>query len=128
MKELKDYTTKELKEELKRRSKEERLKRLSVPRKTEYAYATAVVGHINKYASFNRKYSVKISEEDVQTYNISEYRVTMDVARDVSINVADAPKIGDVVKLRGRKTKSNPTGFGCFANPVICEVIKRYEE
>lgn len=122
MKTLQDYTTDELKAELKRRQIEARKQK---SRKTEYAYATATVRSIDKYASFKRYYHVFISEDDTQRDRIADHRILIDVSLDVKIKAADKPKVGDVVKLRSRKTKDNPTGFGSFAHPIICEVLER---
>ena len=127
MKELKDYTTEELKAELKRRKIEEGREKLK-NRKTEYAYVTATVKHIYKHALFNKKYLVEINKDDLTTSCAYKFNYGVEVSIDKKIKAADRPNVDDTVKLRSRITKDNPTGFGCFAHPKICEVIKRKEE
>lgn len=124
---LQDYTTEELKAEIKRRQIEERKARSRKGMKAEYAYAEAVITYINGNAFARRTYQADISESDCMKNNIpmqSRHRYYLRIDRKV-FNKSNAPKVGDVVKLKSRKTQYNPDGFGLFCEPIICEIIKR---
>ena len=44
---------------------------------------------------------------------------------NVNFNTDTAPRIGDIVLLRSRKTNRYPEGFGSFCIPYISEIYKR---
>lgn len=124
---LKDYTTEELKAELKRRATEERrLRSIGRSHKAEYAYATALITYVSDDPYIRRQYKIKVSKEDCEKYKLGvSYKTGTGYAHILhsKFNKETAPKLGDVVRIRSRKTKSNPNGFGLFSTPVIYEII-----
>lgn len=130
--ELKDYTTEELKAELKRRATEERrLRSMGRSHKAEYTYARAVITSISKDNWLRREFRAKILDEDLACMDENirrRYRdeMRMNILR-ANFNKDTAPDIGDIVRIRSCKTNYNPSGFGLFSTPYIVEVIKRAE-
>lgn len=126
--ELKDYTTEEIRAELKRRNAEAAHKR-AMERKamgTQYAYELAEVTYMSPGAFYFRTYDVRMLNKE----RFSGYRERQSYVGLVRafFNTSNAPRVGDIVKLRSRKTKDNPDGFGLFENAKICEVVKRKED
>lgn len=96
-------------------------RRTSVSYKIEYAYTEAVVVEVSQAPFCQRKYNVKYLDSNIQ-HRVGFNDITLD--RKI-FKASTAPQVGDVVKLRDRITRHNPMGFGGFAKPIICEVIKR---
>lgn len=128
---LQDYTTEELKAELQRRQKEARKRAAEERRKrgTQYAHVRAKITRISGTAFKNRRYEAKIIEEDLAKLdraslyhhrNGAEYPLLK-----ANFNSDTAPRIGDIVLLRSRKTNRYPEGFGLFCTPYISEIYKR---
>lgn len=127
MKELKDYTDDELREELKRRSIE---KRRNTPKKIEYVEFEATVDSIDGYREnyigtrFNKpftlwSYRVKdCSYEFANQYLWNDYKLFLG-----KFNKSNAPKVGDRVRLRYRKTK-NPHEVFMLSRAKIIEILK----
>lgn len=116
--ELKDYTVEELKDELKRRRKEGK----RICRKPVYNYKIGVLVEYKKIAFFNRNYTVKFLKEgqDENTpFSNAEFVEAMDVSTVCTCN----PKIGDLVRVRDRITRTHDR-FSPF-NAKICEIIKK---
>lgn len=130
--ELKDYTTEQLKDEINRRKREERQLRSSGrSHKAEYAYAKAVITYVSKDRWLRREFRAKILDEDMAHMDESiryRYRYRDDMHMHIlraNFTKDTAPKVGDIVRVRSRKTKHNPNGFGLFSTPYIFEVIRR---
>lgn len=124
--ELKDYSTEELWAEIKRRATGERCQRsIGRSRKAEYAYAKAEITFVSDESFSRRIFRGKIDPNSVLKFNgrwLSErpfFLLRANFTKDT------APKVGDIVRLRSRKTKSNPDGFGLFSSAQIFEIIKR---
>ena len=105
--ELKDYTTIELLDELRRRAKE-------APRQPivpEYEYVTGkVISIINSDKGFTRwRYVVEISDEDVKKHScfnsMPKWRFELYSGK---FKKDTAPKVGDIVRIRCRITKALP--------------------
>lgn len=104
--ELKDYTTEELREELKRRAKDARLNaKRSEP---EYKEFTGVIKHIDQwhrgiYSYLFRITSAVVNGErtDDYIYN-NEFKLKQGLFQKNTI-----PQVGDVVLLRYKRTKVN---------------------
>lgn len=109
MKDLKDYTDEELRQELKRRVVEQRR---NIPRKIEYVEFEATVSGVDNIGrnflgtEFKRPfilwtYKVEDCSLDLAAgYPENEYKLKAGV-----FNKGNAPKVGDRVKLRYRRTK-----------------------
>lgn len=105
--ELKDYTTEQLREELKRRAKEARA---AAPRHPVSLTATAVVKSILKspyHRRFNDwEYELELTPESIAEYEVAEifkiFRCTL--ARGF-FKRNDAPNEGDTVTVRFRNHK-----------------------
>lgn len=125
---LKDYTIEELRAELKRRDIEARRQRsLGCSRKAVYAYATGVVTYVSDEPFSKRQFKVKICEQDCTKYKLSALYRTDGYAHILRANFTKdtAPRLGDIVRVRSRKTNSRPNGFGVFSTPYIVEIIQR---
>lgn len=128
MKELKDYTTEELKAELKRRAIEaKKSARANKEYKTDYLYWIATVEGAQEWGRFDQfKYRVKTSDQNVP----------LDVICSGAFNMisglckkADRPRVGDTVKLRLRYTNyMKKTKHIFWRDSKICEIIKRCED
>lgn len=127
---LQDYTTEELRAELKRRDVEARRERAkNRDNKAKYAYATGVVCWASRDPYCRREYRVNICEEDRDKYKLPNYELHKRCYPLLSvIKATDAPQVGDTVTIRARVTKARPDGFSSFHTPSIVEVIKRKEE
>lgn len=119
---LSDISTDELKAEIKRRQIEIRKNRPHS--KPEYAYATAEVTYAKGRTFTEMKFRIKILDEWAAKHHHPWSDVTID--RTV-FKAAYHPEVGDIVKIKSRKTKEAPDGFGIFSNIMICEIIKRAE-
>ena len=119
---LQEYTTEELKAELKRRldiEKAERRKNRDY--KAKYLYATGVVDNIS-----HKRFFVKLDKKYIDEYEIPTYKVYMcyKIDKNKLKRVADLPKIGDIVRLRCRITKTSPK-WNFFNRPFIEAIIER---
>lgn len=126
MKELKDYTDEQLREELKRRARE---RRLNTPREIVYKEFEATIVQIyNVKQKYNGHTSYLPFEQwsymvnDV-TNDLARYYVVYKLARGV-FKKDNAPQVGDRVKLRYRRTKRGYEGFDMDKARII-EIIKR---
>lgn len=118
--ELKDYTTEELREELKRRAKEARLNaHRSEP---EYKEFTAIVKSIDKSRRPFKYWLEKSNLNDRYSgyqYHYYTYKVG-------AFNNANMPQVGDKVKLTYRRTKVHfQRELFDILKARIVEVIKR---
>lgn len=124
---IEDFTTEELRAELKRRDKEARRQR-ALERKLkgiEYAYAEARIRYVSQDPWCRRKFNIEFLDKELGKH-VSPYS---DIPIDRKVfNKQTSPRKGDIVKVRCRKTNSNPTGFGLWCHPCICEMIKRVED
>lgn len=118
---LQDYTTEELKAELRRRAAEERKARTAERRRmTEYNYAEGTVIHVSGTVFSRTTYDVKLDEADAKRLGKS---TVCSLRPPKGVRRADAPEVGDRVRLKGRITRSDPTGF-MWGNAYIHEIIK----
>ena len=124
---LKDYTTEQLKAEIKRREREERqLRSTGRSYKAEYAYAIALITYVSDDPYIRRQYKIKVCKKDCEKYQLNiSYKTGTGYAYILQsrFNKGTAPKLGDMVRIKSRKTKSNPNGFGLFSTPIIYEII-----
>ena len=117
---LKDYTTEQLLEEIKRRKQEERKNKVRVVPKPVYEYKFAVL--VKKNRMYRRRFSVVFIDEN----DIDKFRNGMEIKKanivDLDVVYGTKPKEGDLVKVRDRITK-NHTRF--WDRPAkICEVVE----
>lgn len=124
--ELKDYTTEELKAELKRRQMEARKLK---DNKAQYIYATAVVTHASGSCFSLRHWDVELTDESMKELNLHHTRknISSIYVNKLKIKAGDSPKVGDMVKVQCRITKSAQQPFFWRNKIRICEVIKRAE-
>jgi hypothetical protein len=117
---LKDYTTEQLLEEIKRRKQEERKNKVRIVPKPVYEYKFAVL--VKKNKMYYRKYSVVFIDEN----DIDKFRNGMEIKRinieNLDVVYGTKPKEGDLVKVRDRITKT-PTRFW-NKTAKICEVVE----
>lgn len=131
MKDLQNYTDDQLREELKRRAKE---RRANTPREIVYKEFEAYIVQID---NVKQKYNGHTSYLPFEQWS---YKVDGIVSDFPSINRSKvyksargvfkkdtAPRVGDRVKLRYRKSKNSYEGFD-MDNARIVEIIKRKEE
>lgn len=131
MKDLQNYTDDQLREELKRRAIE---RRKNTPREIVYKEFEATIVQIyNVKQKYNGRTSYLPFEQwsyrvnDVTTdFGRMYYKDVYKLARGV-FKKDNAPKVGDRVKLRYRRTKKDYEGFD-MDNARIVEVIKGKEE
>lgn len=122
--ELKDYTTEELREELKRRAKEARL---NAPRKKpKYIEIEATITNIYHYSyskSFlQTEYTISTSDDRVSSYDLDRrYKL-----KNGCFRKDNTPKIGDTVIIGHLLTKAR-NSFSGF-NAKIMKIVKRKEE
>lgn len=119
---LSGISTDDLKVEIKRRQKEERVNKPH--QKTEYAYATAEITYVEGRTFAEMRFRINILDKWAATHHHPHSEVAID--RKV-FKAACHPEVGDIVKIKSRKTKEAPDGFGIFSNIMICEIIKRAE-
>lgn len=129
---LQDFTTDELRAELKRRATEARkAANANRDRNPKYLYADGTVIKVyDTSCGKNRPFSewqfkVRIDEEYVVKYGIQSWGKE----RDLDVNRAkfkkhNAPKVGDRVRLKCRVTKGSPR-WGMFHQPMIDEIIAK---
>lgn len=126
--ELKDYTTDELRMELRRRKDEELKKRsLNGENVPKYLYAKGVVKDIlNTNRAFcNWVWYVDIFDEDWKRLGLSVSNTShwYQLCSGGIFRKNNSPKIGDVVMLKCRVTKAMPD-FS-FIHARICEIINK---
>lgn len=112
--ELKDYTTIQLLDELRRRAKEAPTER-KAPAKPEYAI---LKGTVIRVANTTRAFThwvffVKFDEEDAQKFNLLDQQLLKAEGVKVSLYPGkfrkdNSPKVGDKVIVRDRITKASP--------------------
>lgn len=124
MKELKDYTSNELRAELKRRSIEARK---SHPRVIEYKEFEGIVSKVENQSHYMSGKTISfvwwkfVLKDITSKIAVDSYTDTFYLKQGL-FKKADAPKIGDRVRLRYRRTK----GHEVFdvKNAKIVEIIK----
>ena len=128
MKDLKDYTDDELREELKRRSVD---RRRNTPRKIECVeFEATVCGISNTWSNYQGRefkcpfvlwtYLVKdCSCELANVRSDNDYKLKCGV-----FNKGNAPKVGDRVRLRYRRTKGRLESVD-LARAKITEILNR---
>lgn len=127
---IEDYTTEELKAEIKRRQTEaRRLRSSGKSYKAEYAYARAVITWASNDPFSRQIFRAHILDEDLAKMDRQmqvnyRYEKQINILR-ANFNKDTAPRKGDLVRIRSRRTKYYPDGFGLFCTPYIFEVIKR---
>lgn len=122
MKELKDYTTQELRDELKRRAKESRIK-AAKEHKPEYLYWEATVKGVQTWGSA-RQYKYRLTTTDPRI-PLEKLMSTFPMIRGI-YKKAELPKVGDKVKLRLRYTNlMKQRGLIWWNDSKICEIIER---
>lgn len=125
MKELKDYTTDELKAEIKRRVAEERAqRRRETPYRAQYAYVTGTISDVSDDPFYRRRYELRIDDADIEKCNLRWRYRCHDIKLDSKrFRKENAPQIGDKVKVKSRISKQYPNGFGPFSRLIICDII-----
>lgn len=117
---LKDYTTEQLLEEIKRRKQEERKNKVRIVPKPVYEYKFAVL--VKKNRMYWRRYSVVFIDEN----DIDKIRNGMEIKKanivDLDVVYGTKPKEGDLVKVRDRITKNHTRFWDRTAK--ICEVVE----
>lgn len=130
---LSDYTDEQLREELKRRKILKRQARGDFKDYTpKYLYASAIVTYANIHPGNKGYWKFKVEFTDEA---IAEYGDALESGRSYGItqsvfNKGNAPRVGDLVKLKKRITNQSQTWSRSWASPtpVICEVLKRKED
>lgn len=122
--ELKDYTTEELKAELKRRSKIERsLKPGFMSPENHWFLFEGKVTECRKYTITGHKCRVesKVLEKCRYPYinNSREFSLVQSMFSN-----KDKPQVGDIVEMRARKYANGNIGF---LDAKITKIIKRHE-
>lgn len=132
---LQDFTTDELRAELKRRAAESRkAANATRDRKHKYLYAEGTVVNVRNTSGGRRlpfadwSFKVHIDDEcatklNIQTWNIDSYH-TVNRAK---FKKSNAPKEGDRVRLKCRVTKDSPR-WNMFHQPIIDEIIGKEVE
>ena len=117
---LKDYTTEQLLEEIKRRKQEERKNKVRIVPKPVYEYKFAVL--VKKNKMYWRRYSVVFIDEN----DIDKIRNGMEIKKNdiksLDVVYGTKPKEGDLVKVRDRITKNHTRFWDRTAK--ICEVVE----
>lgn len=124
MKELKDYTTKELREELKRRAKEARQN--AIREKPKYIEVEAKITNIHHYSyskSFMQtEYYISTNDDRVTPYDINRgYKL-----KNGCFRKDNTPKVGDTVIIGHLLTKARSSFSGYDAK--IIRIVKHKEE
>ena len=128
MKSLEDYTDEELKSELKRRAY---IKMKNTPRQTTYIEFEATVKSVENIT--NTCWSGKVSYKPITVwrYNVEDWTTHVDIKYHNTFYLKQgvfkkdtAPKEGDRVKIRYRRTKSNHEILD-IANAKIVEIINK---
>lgn len=131
MKGLKDYTIDELKEELKRREAEAQSQRSKGrSHRAEYAYTYGFVVWVSDEPYCRQRFRVRIPQSEIDKHpRLARYSVYgyIDIVRN-NFTKDTAPRVGDTVRIKSRKTAHCPDGFGIFSGAYICEIIKRAED
>lgn len=133
---LQDYTTDELRAELKRRATEARkAANVNRDRKAKYLYAEGTVIKVyNDSCGRKRPFSewrfmVLLDDKYIIAYNIPSYQRSGRVycVNRAKFNKTTAPKEGDRVRLKCRVTKDSPR-WNMFQQPMIDEIIAKEVE
>ena len=123
--ELRDYTTEQLKAELKRRTDEERQRKRAMGiRVPTYEYARGKVVSVSNSGAFTSwRWKVEICDEDMKRLGIaSVHKRSSYTILIKEFTKATAPQVGDTVLLRNRITKNSPKFVVTSAK--ICEIVK----
>lgn len=131
---LQDFTTDELRAELKRRATEARkAANANRDRKHKYLYVEGTVVKVYDNSCGRKRpfsewsFEVFLDDKYIVDYNIPSYNRSRSYAVNrVKLNKSTAPKEGDRVRLKCRITKDSPR-WNMFHQPVIDEVIDRKE-
>ena len=115
---IQEYTTEELKRRLDIEKAEKRKNRNY---KAKYLYATGIVDNIS-----NGRFYVRLNKKYIKEYEIPNHKVYTyyKVDKNKLKRIADLPKIGDIVRLRCRITKTSPK-WNFFNRPFIEAIIER---
>lgn len=128
---LKDYTTEELKAEITRRKREaRRLLSMSRSHKAEYAYATATITWVSNDPYIRKRFKGVVNN-DSDCGEINSHWLRESELHIIRANFTKdtAPKVGDTVRVKSRKTRRSPYGFSsCFSAPHIVEIIKHKDQ
>lgn len=122
--EFKDYTTEELREELKRRAKEARLN--AVREKPKYVEIEAIITNIH-HCSYSKsflqtEYSISTNDNRVTSYDLNRrYKL-----KNGCFRKDNTPKIGDTVIIGHLLTKTRNSFSGFDAK--IIRIVKHKEE
>lgn len=122
--ELKDYTIEELKAEIKRRKKEERANRPKP--EPQFVYAKATVTEVRGRTFTNAEYYVDVDPEYLeQMSGVARRELKNNNVKLIRAKFSKktAPKEGDRVLIKSKITQDNPTGWGTWFKPYICEVL-----
>lgn len=129
---LQDFTTDELRAELKRRAVEARKSaNVNRDRKAKYLYAEGTVITVHNTSGGRKlpfsEWSFKVHIDDeyatklnIQSWNIDSYH---SVSR-ANFKKSTAPNEGDRVRLKCRVTKDSPR-WNMFHQPIIDEIIAK---
>lgn len=121
---LQDYTDDELREELKRRAKERRAAtRKERDRGSDYAYAMATVTWMSNSAFTRRQYEVTLTDSEFERLRYAINHKTFIIRSLSGFNKGNAPKVGDTVLLKGRRTRLDKSGF-FFGKVYIDKILK----
>lgn len=129
MKNLYEYTDDELRAELKRRAIE---KRKNTPRDIKYVEFEATIKCVN---NIKTKWRNQVWYNQFSTWTFSVKECTSELANKYpwnnyklgkGFNKSNYPKVGDVVKLRYRRTKKEHEVFD-LSKAKIVEIIKKQE-
>lgn len=129
MKDLYEYTDDELRAELKRRAIE---KRKNTPRDIKYVEFEATIKYVNNIKNTWRN---QVWYNQFSTWTFSLKDCTSELAnkypwKDYKLgkgfNKSNYPKVGDVVKLRYRRTKKEHEVWD-LSKAKIVEIIKKQE-
>ena len=120
--ELKDFTTEELREELRRRAKEARIN--AGKKKPEYIEIIGVVTKItnNRRSFMYNQYTLDINDDRVKDYN----RYATFTLKTGKFKKDNYPQIGDTVIIKQRLTKAVNYFVARYAK--IDSIVKRKEE
>lgn len=122
--ELQDYTDEQLREELKRRAKEKR----AATRKergtgTDYAYAMATITWMSEGPFIRRQYEATLTDEEWERLKVNINHKTFQIRSMSGFNKSTAPKVGDLVLLKGRRSRHDKTGF-FWGNVYLDKILK----
>lgn len=119
---LKDFTTEQLRDELKRRAKEARISAVKNRKRNGYIYVKGIVTKVlNEDMAFSyHRYRVKILDSEMEKLSINPYDVENDYQlKSGHFTKATAPKVGEYVYLSHLLTLSNKHSFRRFSARIV---------